>query len=121
MEKDIGNEVPMDEKQVVPELMTSTIVNRSLLVKILRRLSYFLDQEVEHSEMALEYEEKFLEIIQILKAKQISNNEFFEEDQIVQDLLKLILKKILRNISVVTPVVFDVDAVYQKKKTQYLG
>lgn len=116
MDKDLGNAAFIEEKEIVPQLLASTIVQRSLLVKILRRLAYFLDEELDHHDNALEYEEKFLEIIQVLKDKNISQNEFFEEDQLVRDLLKSIFKKILRNINSMKPEDFDVDVIFNKKR-----
>lgn len=115
MEKDIGPETGLDEREVVPELLASTVVGRSLLVKILRRLVYFLDQELETVDRALEFEEKFLEIIQVMKKKNVNQNEFFEEDSTVQDLLKVIFKKILRNITSVKPDALDLDRIYSEK------
>ena len=116
MDKDLGNAAFIEEKEIVPQLLASTIVQRSLLVKILRRLAYFLDEELDHHDNALEYEEKFLEIIQVLKDKNICQNEFFEEDQLVKDLLKSIFKKILRNINSMKPGDFDVDVIFNKKR-----
>lgn len=115
MERDIGPETGLDEREVVPELLASTVVGRSLLVKILRRLVYFLDQELETVDRALEFEEKFLEIIQVMKKKNVNQNEFFEEDSTVQDLLKVIFRKILRNITSVKPDALDLDRIYSEK------
>ncbi len=115
MERDLGPDVQIEEREVVPELLASTVVGRSLLVKILRRLAYFLDEELGQPERALDFEEKFLEIIQVMKKKNVNQNEFFEEDETVQDLLKTIFRKILRNISKIKPEDLDMDWKYKEK------
>jgi len=101
MERDFDEEVVDGREEVVPQLVTSTIVNRNILVKILRRLVFLLDEEFTHLSEARNYEMKFLEIMEMLQAKQINQNEFFEEDKVVQELLKQILLKLLRNMNAI--------------------
>ena len=116
LDKDLCLEPVMEEKDYLPDLLISTVVQKSMLTKVLGKLSVLLDEELNEHQRALEFEAKFLEIIQMLKNKNISQNEFFEDDAVVRDLLKNIFNKIMRNISKVNSENLDQDKKYKAKK-----
>jgi hypothetical protein len=116
MERDFDEEAVDAREEGVTHLVTSTVVNRNILVKILRRLVFLLDEEFTHLTDARNYELKFLEIMEMLHAKQINQNEFFEEDKVVQDLLKQILQKLLRNMNAIKAEAYELNVT--KKEVQ---
>lgn len=116
MERDFDEEAIDGREEGVTNLVTSTVVNRNILVKIFRRLVYLLDEEFTHLSEARGYELKFLEIMEMLQAKQINQNEFFEEDKIIQDLLKQILQKLLRNMNTIKAEAYEMSV--PKKEAQ---
>lgn len=78
-------------------MLTSTIVHRNVLVKMLRKLELLLDEEFAASGSKKKMNEKFMLLIKALTQKNISEAEFFEEDEIVKRLCKSIFKKLVRN------------------------
>ena len=109
LERDLDDDLHLGEQEGLQTLVTSTIVNRSVLVKILRRLLFLLEEEFTHLAEARAFEEKFLEIIEMLNQERISRNEFFEEDKVVQALLKKIFEKLLRNMNSIKADAFEIE------------
>lgn len=97
MDTDLTEDVDFSENDVVPNLMQSTIVQKRVLVKVLRKLEALLDQEYCASWKREEFEEQFLRIIKALNEKRINKNEFFEEDFLVKSICKKIFEKLVRN------------------------
>jgi hypothetical protein len=70
---------------------------------------FLLDEEFSHISHARKFEEKFLEIIEMLNEKKINQNEFFEEDSLVKGLLKVILEKLLRNMNSIKAKAYEIE------------
>ena len=97
MDTDLTEEVDLNENDVVPNLLQSTIVQKRVLVKILRKLENLLDDEYSKPRRKEEFEFQFLKILKALNEKRINKNEFFEEDFLVKSICKKIFEKLVRN------------------------
>ena len=99
LQTDLTDEINLEDRDVIPTMLTSTIVHKNILVKILRNLELILDEEFNSTGSRKEYDERFMVIIKALTQKKISEAEFFEEDEIVRRLCKKIFGKLVRNFS----------------------
>ncbi len=99
MDTDLAEDINLEENNAVPDLLQSTIVQKTVLIKILRKLESLLDEEFSDPKNNKKYEIEFLKIIKALNEKKINTNEFFEEDIIVRNICKKIFEKLIRNFS----------------------
>lgn len=118
MQTDLTDDINLEDKDAIPTMLTSTIVHKNVLVKILRKLELILDEEFAAVGPKNEYDERFMVIIKALTQKKISEAEFFEEDEIVRRLCKKIFGKLVRNFAMD----FEVNKQTEKKfETSELG